>query len=70
MSINRYALIKNGIVTNVVLWDGDEKRWQPPEDVDAVVVDDGWGFGCGDIYEYATGDFYRVVTDNDGAIEE
>lgn len=75
--MNRYALIKQnqsdpsiGDVVNVCIWDGDTKRWQPPEDVDLVKVDEGWGFGTGDIYEYATGDFYRVVPPNDEPLDE
>lgn len=28
--MTRYAIIQGGIVTNVVLWDGDTAKWQPP----------------------------------------
>ncbi|RPI66253.1 MAG: hypothetical protein EHM43_11670 [Ignavibacteriae bacterium] len=57
--MNRYALIKGEVVDNVVLWDGDETRWTPPQDVTLVMVDDGWGFGVGDLY--IDGVFYRPV---------
>jgi len=80
---NNYALIKQnqsdpsiGDVVNVCVWDGNrydpetKTGWNPPEDVDLVMVDAGWGFGTGDIYEYATGDFYRIVAPNDEVIEE
>ena len=26
----RYAMIRNGVVENVSLWDGDTSRWTPP----------------------------------------
>jgi hypothetical protein len=57
--MNRYALIKGELVDNVVLWDGDTERWRPPSDVTLVLVDDGWGFGVGDLY--IDGVFYRPV---------
>jgi hypothetical protein len=28
---DRYALIRNSLVENTILWDGDLKKWQPPE---------------------------------------
>lgn len=27
----RYAIIENGIVVNVVEWDGGQSSWSPPE---------------------------------------
>lgn len=30
MSIGRYAVIENGVVINVILWDGDAETWHPP----------------------------------------
>jgi len=75
--MSKYALIKQnatdpsiGDVVNVVVWDGDANRWQPPTDVDLVLVDEGWGFGVGDIYEYATGEFYRIIQEASEVIEE
>jgi hypothetical protein len=56
--VNRYALIKDGVVVNVVAWDGTD-RWTPPEDVELVLLDDGWGFGVGDLY--IDGAFYRPI---------
>lgn len=29
--IQRYAIIIEGVVNNVCLWDGDETKWQPPQ---------------------------------------
>lgn len=57
--VRRYALIRDGVVVQVVKWDGSD-RWTPPEDVEMVVVDDGFGFGAGDLY--IDGQFYRPVT--------
>jgi hypothetical protein len=34
----RYALIANGKVVNVVLWDG-QSMWQPPAGVEVVLLD-------------------------------
>lgn len=28
--IGNYALIENGVVVNVIVWDGDLEKWQPP----------------------------------------
>lgn len=56
--MNRYALIKAGVVTNVIMWDGSD-RWTPPADVEMILVDDGWGFGPGDLY--VNGEFYRPL---------
>ena len=28
--INRYAIVENGVVTNVILWDEEATVWQPP----------------------------------------
>ncbi|WP_145537293.1 hypothetical protein [Yersinia alsatica] len=45
--MGKYALVENGIVINVVLWDGvafNEKSgagWSPPEGVIAIKVKDG-----------------------------
>ncbi|QDW32898.1 hypothetical protein FFE93_007385 [Yersinia sp. KBS0713] len=45
--MSKYALIENGTVINVVLWDGvefnekDGTGWSPPESVIAVKVKEG-----------------------------
>jgi hypothetical protein len=33
-----YAVVENGVVVNLVLWDGDTAIWQPPEGSTAVPV--------------------------------
>lgn len=37
-----YAIIENGVVVNVVLWDGDSE-WQPPAGTTAVEVTETTG---------------------------
>lgn len=34
----RYAIIKNGVVDNITLWDGDTSKWSPPQGQSAVVA--------------------------------
>jgi len=43
--VERWAMIQNGIVINVCLWDGDLKTWQPPEDVIMQPAPDNIGIG-------------------------
>lgn len=43
----RYAVVENGIVINVVLWDGTT-TWQPPEGATLVRSDT---LGTGDVVE-------------------
>lgn len=38
-----YALVENGIVINVVMWDGNTEAWQPPQGVDTVEVTEQTG---------------------------
>jgi len=48
----RYAIIKDGVVVNVILWDG-QAEWQPPEGATLVNVDDII-FGPGYLYDGET----------------
>lgn len=66
--VSRYAVIHSDTVVNVVLWDGTD-RWTPPAEATLVLIDEGWGFGVGDIYDGVG--FHRRVTpeptvDDDG----
>jgi hypothetical protein len=45
MTAIRYAMIKDGIVQNISLWDGDTTRWQPPEDMLVIPAPDHIGMG-------------------------
>lgn len=45
--MGRYAEVRNGIVENVSIWDGDESKWTPPVgatmiDVTELSVGPGW----------------------------
>jgi hypothetical protein len=48
--VGRYALVVDGVVDSIVKWDGDRGCWSPPDDVEAVCVDDyphvgvGWAY--------------------------
>lgn len=48
MTVIRYAMIKDGIVQNISLWDGDTTKWTPPEDMLVIPAPDhvgvGWGY--------------------------
>jgi hypothetical protein len=35
-----YALVENGIVINVIVWDGNTETWSPPDEVNAVAIPD------------------------------
>ena len=41
----RYAMIRDGVVENVSLWDGDLNRWQPPEGIVCIPAPDHIGIG-------------------------
>ena len=43
--VNRYAVVKDGVVVNVCLWDGDTTKWTPPEGAIAVLAESGAGTG-------------------------
>ncbi|MHB9833813.1 hypothetical protein Q8F57_003140 [Paraburkholderia terrae] len=38
-----YAIVQDGMVINVVVWDGNTEEWQPPEGTTAVLVTDETG---------------------------
>ncbi|WP_082716456.1 hypothetical protein [Burkholderia sp. BDU5] len=38
MTTTGYAIVENGVVTNVVVWDGNTESWQPPEGTTANVL--------------------------------
>ena len=45
MSVIRYAMVKDGVVQNISLWDGDTTKWQPPQDVITIPAPDDIGVG-------------------------
>lgn len=50
--MSRYAIIENGAVTNVVIWDGEAECAAIP--ADAVKLDDGSPVGPGYAYDGST----------------
>ncbi len=57
--MNRYALIENGAVTNVILWDGND-GWTAPEGISAMELPADSQVGIG--WEYENGEFTAPVT--------
>ena len=49
--IYNYATVKSGMVTNIILWDGNEDSWPPPEEVTMVVVPESVRVDIGDQYD-------------------
>ena len=43
--VERWAMIQNGVVVNVCLWDGDLKTWQPPGGIEMQLATDNCGIG-------------------------
>lgn len=43
--MSRYAIVKDGAVVNICLWDGDTKKWTPPEGAIAVPAERDVGIG-------------------------
>jgi hypothetical protein len=48
-----FAIVENGIVVNVVQWDGLEE-WSPPAGSQAVILPSGSGAGIGSPYSNGT----------------
>jgi hypothetical protein len=36
--MNNYAIVENGLVVNVIVWEGNESTWQPPAGTQAILV--------------------------------
>lgn len=63
MEAKRYAMVKHNVVYNVVVWDGDTSKWQPPSDV--IMIANDWA-GPGDWWEESEERFYRALPTNEG----
>ncbi|PRX32252.1 hypothetical protein B0G75_104273 [Paraburkholderia sp. BL18I3N2] len=48
-----YALVENGVVVNVIVWDG-HSDWQPPNGQTVVQIPDGVYAGIGSTYSNGT----------------
>jgi hypothetical protein len=46
-----FAVVENGVVTNVVVWNGDFNTWQPSIGTDAVEIKEGVEGGIGYSYD-------------------
>jgi len=49
MGTNVYAVVENGVVVNMVVWDG-VAQWQPPEGSQAIPVPEGTFVDIGWLY--------------------
>jgi hypothetical protein len=62
MEPKRYAMVKDNVVYNICLWDGDTNTWQPPDDGTVMIENDQ---ACpGDWWEEADQRFYRPMPNN------
>lgn len=55
-SVSVYAVVENGVVSNLVLWDGNSD-WTPPTGTSAYALPDGSSVGLG----WSTGDGIHYV---------
>lgn len=46
-----YAIVANGVVVNIIVWDGDTSTWQPPQGSTAVAIPDGTFVNIGYLYD-------------------
>jgi hypothetical protein len=61
MEPKRYAMVKDNVVVNVCMWNGDVATWQPP--ADAIMIPNDW-VGPGDWWEESEQRFYRALPTN------
>jgi hypothetical protein len=47
--VKTYVLVENGVVTNIIVWDGNTDAWSAPEGSEAL--EDTWGAGIGWTYD-------------------
>ena len=50
----RWALVVGGVVENIIIWDGDTSRWQPPAGSQVVAVAAGQACSIGWTYDGTT----------------
>jgi len=62
MEAKRYAIVKDNVVYNTCLWNGDVNTWQPPDD-GAIMIENDWA-GIGDWWEESESRFYRAIPNN------
>lgn len=59
-----YAIVEDELVTNVIVWDGDESIWSPPEGATAIAIPEGNSVEIGDAY--ADGNFSSPLSPSAG----
>lgn len=62
MESKRYAMVKNNIVYNICLWDGDLDKWTPPSD-GTIMIENEFVY-VNDWWEEAEQRFYRPIPNN------
>ena len=50
---SKYAVVREGVVENLVIWDAEVEIWQPPEGAVAVLIPDGTTVSIGSTYDGA-----------------
>lgn len=50
--MDRYAVVKSGTVTNIIVWDGGED-WSPPDGSTAIELSQGASVDIGWLYDGA-----------------
>ncbi|WP_175709329.1 hypothetical protein [Burkholderia ambifaria] len=48
---SRYAIVRNGIVQNICIWDGDTDSWRPPDGSEAIKLNDAQYVDVGAAYD-------------------
>lgn len=55
--MSRWAIVNtDGIIVNVVEWDGPAREWLPPRNHHVIEINDA-PYGIGDSYDFATKKF-------------
>jgi hypothetical protein len=59
----RYVLVKDNVVYNAILWDGNLETWQPPDD--GTIAIQNSSAGIGDWWEESESRFYRPIQNDE-----
>jgi hypothetical protein len=66
MEPKKYCMVKDNLVYNVCMWNGDTNTWKPPDDGTLMIQND---CACiGDWYEQSESRFYRPIPNNNEAL--
>lgn len=50
-TVSRYAIVENGVVSNICLWDGNVDKWSPPSGSNAIELADTDYVSIGALYD-------------------